>query len=71
MAPRLWTRVQDAECYNRPGTSSRILKLVKEVQSDKLNISTHIMYAVIIATGTSLHATVLTCMLVTGVIIQL
>ena len=36
MAPRLWARVQDAECYNiyRLAIDSRILKLVKEVQSD-------------------------------------
>ena len=39
MAPRLWARVQEPECHNyRPG--KRILKLVKEVQSDKLNIGT-------------------------------
>ena len=39
MAPRLWARVQDVECYIDQAVA-RILKLVKEVQSDKLNIST-------------------------------
>ena len=32
MAPRLWARVQDAECY--------VIDQAVEVQSDKLNIST-------------------------------
>ena len=40
MAPRLWARVQDVECYNIDQAVARILNLVKEVQSDKLNINT-------------------------------
>ena len=40
MAPRLWARVQDVECGYIDQAVARILKLVKEVQSDKLNIST-------------------------------